>query len=49
VISKLYTDQSVKIGLDQGDTQSVNIGRVDRQGCDLSVILLTCTGLGTLK
>jgi hypothetical protein len=28
VINKLYTDSSVKVELDQGDTKSVNSGRV---------------------
>ena len=49
LISKLYTDQSVKIGLAQGDTQSVNIGRVDRQGCGLSLILFNLYRFGYFK
>jgi hypothetical protein len=37
--SKLYMEQSVKIGLDQGETRSVKIGRGVRQGCCLSPTL----------
>jgi len=36
LISKFYTDQSVKIRLDQGDSISVKIERGVRQGCHIS-------------
>jgi hypothetical protein len=39
LMSKLYKDQSVKVGLDQGVTKSVKIGRGVRQGCCLSPLL----------
>jgi len=39
LISKLYTDQSVKIRLDQGESISVKIERGVRQGCHISLIL----------
>ena len=39
LISKLYTDQRVKVRLDRGETRSVQIGRGVRQGCCLSPIL----------
>jgi hypothetical protein len=39
LISKLYTDQNVKVWLDQGVTKSVKTGRGDRQGCCLSPLL----------
>ena len=32
LISKLYTDQSVTVRLDQGGTKSVKTGRVVRKG-----------------
>jgi hypothetical protein len=35
----LYIDQSVKVGLDKGETRSVKIGREVRQSCCLSPIL----------
>jgi len=49
MISKLYADQSIKVGLDQGDTQSVSIGRLDRQGCGLSLILFKLYRSGYFK
>ena len=39
LISKLCMEQKVKVGLDQGATRSVQIGRGVRQGCCLSPIL----------
>jgi hypothetical protein len=39
LISKLYTDQSIKIRLDQGESISVKIERGVRQGCHISPIL----------
>jgi len=39
LISKLYTDQSVKIRLDQGESISMKIERGVRQGCHISPIL----------
>ena len=39
LISKLYTDQSVKIRLDQGESISVKTERGVRQGCHISPIL----------
>jgi hypothetical protein len=39
LISKLYMDQSVKVGLDQGETKSVTTERRFRKGCCLSPIL----------
>jgi hypothetical protein len=37
-------EQSVIIGLDQGETRSVKIGRGVRQGCCLSLILFNLYG-----
>jgi len=39
LISKLYMEQKVKVGLDRGATRSVQIGRGVRQECCLSPIL----------
>jgi len=39
LISKLYTDQRVKVRVDRGETRSVQVGRGVRQGCCLSPIL----------
>jgi hypothetical protein len=39
LISKLYTDQSVKIRLDQGESISVKIERGVRKGCHISSII----------
>ena len=39
LISKLYTEQKVKVRLDRGETRSVQTGRGVRQGCCLSPIL----------
>jgi hypothetical protein len=41
LIRRLYTDQSVKLRLDQGETRSVMTGREVRQGCCLSPILFS--------
>jgi hypothetical protein len=40
LISKLHRDQCVTVRLDQGETTSVKNGRVVRQACCLSPILL---------
>jgi hypothetical protein len=39
LISKFYTDQSLKVQLDQGEKRSVKNGRGVRLGCHLSLIL----------
>ena len=39
LISNLHMAQSVKVRLNRGETRSVKIGRVVRQGCCLSPIL----------
>jgi hypothetical protein len=39
LIRKLYTDQTVKIRLDQGESISVKIERGVREGCHISPIL----------